>query len=69
MARTSKAAKKPEKKKPEKWIQGAVKRPGALTQRARRAGMSPMAFARKHYHDSGLTGEESRFAVNAQKRG
>lgn len=28
-----------------KWIQGAVKHPGALTQKAKAAGMSPMAYA------------------------
>lgn len=49
------------------WMQGAVKRPGALTRKANRVGESPMTFARKHYHDSGLTGEQARFAVNAQK--
>jgi hypothetical protein len=54
--------------KPEKWQQGAVKRPGALTRKARRAGQSPMAFARAHYHDKGLTGQQARYAVNAQKR-
>jgi hypothetical protein len=40
---------------------------GALTAQANRAGMTPMAFARKHYHDSGTTGSRARFAVNAQK--
>jgi hypothetical protein len=53
---------------PAKWMQGAVKHPGALTATARKAGMSPMAYARKHYHDSGKTGQRARFAVNAQKR-
>jgi hypothetical protein len=38
---------------------------GALTAQANRAGMTPMAFARKHYGDSGVTGRRSRFAVNA----
>lgn len=52
----------------DKWMQGAVKRPGALTAKAHRAGQSPMEFARSHYHAKGLTGEEARFAVNAQKK-
>lgn len=39
-----------------------VKRPGALTAKANRAHMGVQAFASKHYHDSGLTGEEARFA-------
>lgn len=50
------------------WMQGAVKRPGALTKKATSAGETPMAFARQHYHASGRTGEQARFAVNAQKR-
>jgi hypothetical protein len=50
-----------------KWMQKAVKRPGALTAKAKRAGMSVQAFAQKHKHDSGVTGEEARFAVTAKK--
>ncbi len=50
------------------WMQGAVKHPGALTAEAKRAGMAPMTFARKHYHDPGKVGARSRFAVNAQKK-
>jgi hypothetical protein len=55
-------------RKSTKWMSGAVKHPGALTKTAHKAGMSPMAYARKHYHDSGKTGERARFAINAQKR-
>jgi hypothetical protein len=44
-----------------KFIQGAIKRPGALTQKANAAGMSVAAFAQAHQHDKGLTGEQSRF--------
>lgn len=51
----------------EKWMQDAVKRPGALTQKANKAGETPMQFAREHYHSKGLTGEQARYAVNAQK--
>jgi hypothetical protein len=50
------------------WIQGAVKRPGALTKKANAAGQSPMSFAHSHEHSPGLTGQQARFAVNAQKR-
>lgn len=46
-----------------------VKRPGALTARAKRAGMGTQAFARKNYHASGLKGEQARFAVIAKKWG
>lgn len=49
------------------WMQNAVKRPGALTKKANAAGESPMGFARKNYHAKGRTGEQARFAVNAQK--
>lgn len=55
------------------WMRGAVKRPGALTRKAREARMTPLAFARKHAHDTGprgsaalRTGEEARFALIAQ---
>jgi hypothetical protein len=50
-----------------KWMQKAVKRPGALSAKAERAGMSVQAYAQKHKHDSGVTGEEARFAVTAKK--
>lgn len=52
---------------PEKWAEGAVKRPGALTKKANAAGMAPMSFARRHYNSPGLTGSQSRFAVNINK--
>jgi hypothetical protein len=51
-----------------KWMQNAVKHPGALTEKAKRAGQTPMEFARAHYHAKGKTGQQARFAVNAQKR-
>jgi len=45
-----------------KFIQGAIKRPGALGAKARAAGMSTQEFAAAHASDSGLTGEQARFA-------
>ena len=51
----------------DKWMQGAISRPGAETEKAKKAGKSPMEFAREHYHSPGLTGQQARFAVNAQK--
>ena len=66
MAKKSKSKKT--KAAPEKWQQGAVKRPGALTKKAKAVGMSPMGFARAKYHAKGLTGQQARYAVNAQKR-
>lgn len=44
------------------FITGAIKRPGALTRKAKAAGLSTGAFARKHEHDKGLTGQQARFA-------
>lgn len=44
-----------------KFIQGAIKRPGALTAKAKEAGMSVAEFAAAHRHDKGLTGSQSRF--------
>ena len=48
------------------WIAGAIKHPGALTKKANKAGMSPMAFADKHAGDSGQTGRQARFAKELQ---
>ena len=50
-----------------KWMQSAVKRPGALTAKAKAAGESPMEFARSHAHAPGRTGQQARFALIAQK--
>jgi hypothetical protein len=45
------------------FIQSAIKRPGALTKKAKRSGKSPMAFARAHKGSKGLTGQQSRLAI------
>jgi len=50
-----------------KWIQKAIKRPGALTKKAKAAGMSPMAFAQKNMHTKGRTGNQARVAMTLQK--
>lgn len=42
-------------------IARAIKRPGALTRKAERAGMSVPEFARREQHASGKTGEQARF--------
>ena len=44
-----------------------VKRPGAATRAAKRAGMSLGAWARKNYHAPGRKGKQARFAVIARK--
>ena len=46
-----------------KWIQKAIKRPGALTRKAKAAGMATMAFARKMRHAKGITGKQARLAL------
>jgi hypothetical protein len=56
------------KAKSKNWIAGAIKRPGALTKKAKGAGMSPMAFARAKQGAPGLTGQQARAAINMQKR-
>lgn len=50
-----------------KFIQKAIKRPGALTEKAKRAGESINEFAEGHKHDSGTTGQEARFYENVLK--
>lgn len=50
-----------------KWIQKAIKHPGALTKKANKAGESPMGFAREHMHDSGKTGQQARLAITLRK--
>jgi len=46
-----------------KWIQDAIKHEGALTRKAKNAGMTPLAYARKHQDDKGTTGKQSRLAL------
>lgn len=49
------------------WIAGAIKRPGALRRKAKRAGMSTMAYAAAHKGDSGRTGAQARLAITLRK--
>jgi len=46
-----------------KFIQKMHMKKGALTAQAKKAGMTPMAFARAHQHDSGTTGKRARLAI------
>jgi hypothetical protein len=50
-----------------KWIKKAIKRPGALKAKAKRAGMSTMAFARKHKNAPGRLGRQARLALTLSK--
>jgi hypothetical protein len=49
------------------WIAGAIKHPGALSAKAKRADDSPMQYARSHQHASGTTGRQARLAVTLSK--
>lgn len=51
----------------EQFIQGAIKRPGALTAKAKRAGESTQDYAREHQDDSGRTGKQARLALTLNK--
>lgn len=51
-------------KKPKKWIKQAIKHPGALTEAAKREGVSNSAYEEEHEHDSGKAGERSRLAMS-----
>jgi hypothetical protein len=48
-----------------KWIQSAIKHPGALTKQA--GGQSPLQFAKAHRHASGTLGKRSRLAITLSK--
>lgn len=50
-----------------KWIAKAIKRPGALTAKAKKAGQSPMAFARSKKGAGGRTGKQARLALTLAK--
>ena len=48
------------------WIQKAIQHKGSLTRQAKKAGESPMAFARSHQKAKGTTGKRSRLAMTLQ---
>ena len=50
-----------------KWIQGAIKRPGALKAKAKAAGMGTMEYARAHKGEGGRTGRQARLAMTLAK--
>lgn len=50
-----------------KFIAAAIQHPGALTKKAKAAGMSPMAFAAEHAHAPGTTGKQARLAMTLGK--
>jgi len=52
-----------------KFIQSAIKHPGAFKAQAQRAGMGTREFALAHQHDSGTTGQRARLALTLMKLG
>lgn len=50
-----------------RWIKGAIKRPGAFRAKAKRAGMSTMAYARKMKGAKGRTGRQARLVLTLGK--
>jgi hypothetical protein len=46
------------------FVTAAVKRPGALTAKAKAAGMGVHAYALAHRMSKGLAGSQSRFYLN-----
>ena len=54
--------------KTKNFIQDAIKRPGALTRKAKAAGQGVAEFARAHAGDSGLTGQQARFYLNVLRK-
>lgn len=56
-----------DKAKGAKWIQGMHMKEGALTAQAKRAGQSPMEFARAHQHSPGVTGRRARAAITLSR--
>jgi hypothetical protein len=55
------------RKRGNKFIQSAIKHPGALTAKAKAAGQSVYEFAVAHQHDSGQTGDQARFYLKVLK--
>lgn len=51
----------------ENFIQDAIKRPGALTRSADRAGETTAEYAREHQHDPGRKGKQARLAMKLRK--
>lgn len=46
-----------------KFIQSAIKHPGALTKAAKKSHMSNSKYEEEHKHDSGKAGQRARFAL------
>ncbi len=49
------------------WIQGAIKKPGAFTAQAKKAGKSVGEYAQEEKSASGTTGKRARLAITLRK--
>ena len=67
MAKAAKAGKARTTGGGRKWIRAAIKRPGALTRKAKAAGMTVQAYARKMRGAAGRTGRQARLALTLAK--
>ncbi len=60
------------RRRPPKFIQKAIKRPGALTRKANRAGMTVLAFSRRVKANPGkftrLTRRQAAFFLNVLRK-
>lgn len=45
------------------WIQGAIKKPGAMTAAAQKAGVSNSQYEQQHKSDPGTAGKRARLAM------
>lgn len=53
----------------DKWIKGAIKRPGAFTAKAKDAGMSTQEYAKKEAHNPRASTRTKRQAALARTLG
>ena len=56
-------AAKRKRKSGRRWIKKAIKRPGALRAKAKRAGVGTMAYARSKRNAPDRTGKQARLAL------
>jgi len=49
------------------WIQGAIKKPGAFTAQAKKAGKSVGEYAQEEKSAGGTTGKRARLAITLRK--
>lgn len=53
--------------KKKKWIKSAIKHPGAMTEAAKREGVSNSEYITEHKNDSGKSGKRARLAETLEK--